>query len=85
MDDAAEFASVLECMISLGFSKEERDTIFKIIAAVLHLGEAQFTHCVREGQDGISVADDACLHGSEAKLIIYSSLCHINYPSAEFD
>ncbi|CAE7225641.1 rtcb [Symbiodinium sp. CCMP2592] len=59
VDDAAEFASVLECMISLGFSKEERDTIFKIIAAVLHLGEAQFTHCVREGQDGISVADDS--------------------------
>ncbi|CAE7372128.1 rtcb [Symbiodinium microadriaticum] len=58
VDDAAEFASVLECMVSLGFSKEERDTIFKIIAAVLHLGEAQFTHCVREGQDGISVADD---------------------------
>ena len=63
MDDVAEFAAVLECMVSLGFSQEERDTIFRVIAAVLHLGEAQFTPCPREGQDGISVADDTCLHG----------------------
>ncbi|CAE7654657.1 XI-F [Symbiodinium pilosum] len=59
VDDVAEFAAVLECMVSLGFSQEERDTIFRVIAAVLHLGEAQFTPCPREGQDGISVANDS--------------------------
>ena len=61
VDDAAEFTSVRECMVSLGFSKEERDTIFRVIAAVLHLGQVQFTPCVREGQDGVSVANDSCL------------------------
>ena len=60
VDDDAEFTSVRECMVSLGFSKEERDTIFRVIAAVLHLGEAQFTPCAREGQDGITVAEDPC-------------------------
>ncbi|CAJ1423783.1 unnamed protein product, partial [Effrenium voratum] len=61
VDDAADFGAVLDCMTSLGFSEEERDTIFRIAAAVLHLGELQFAPCAKNGADGVSVTNDSCL------------------------
>lgn len=61
LDDDAEFTAVLDCMSSLGFTQEERDTIFRIVAAVLHLGEVEIVACARNGSDGVSVAEDKTL------------------------
>jgi len=42
VDDERAFTDMVSCMDALGFSPEERDGIFKILAAVLHLGDLQF-------------------------------------------
>jgi len=42
VDDQEQFEEMTECMRSLGFSQEESDSVFKILAAVLHLGDMEF-------------------------------------------
>jgi len=59
VDDSSEFTQVLDCMMSLGFNAEERDSILKIVAAVLHLGNMEFVKTERNGQDGVDIKDDA--------------------------
>lgn len=41
-DEVREHKSLLTSMEILGFSPEERDTIFRIVAGILHLGNTQF-------------------------------------------
>eukprot|EP00931_Biecheleriopsis_adriatica_P076367 TRINITY_DN5007_c0_g4_i1.p1 TRINITY_DN5007_c0_g4~~TRINITY_DN5007_c0_g4_i1.p1 ORF type:complete len:1783 (-),score=512.44 TRINITY_DN5007_c0_g4_i1:78-4991(-) len=53
VDDKEGFEEMAECMISLGFSSDERESIFKLGAAVLHLGDMQF----QEGGDGSTICD----------------------------
>jgi len=43
VNDRRDFQEVMDCMTSLGFSLDERNAIFKIVAAVLHLGDMEFT------------------------------------------
>lgn len=44
----------------LGFTSEEQDTIFKILASVLHLGNVYFHRKqMRHGQEGVEVGSDA--------------------------
>lgn len=59
VDDRSDFTEVLECMTSLGFSLEERASIFKLVAAVLHLGNVEFSVVARDGDDGVRCADAA--------------------------
>mmetsp|Transcript_65426 Transcript_65426/g.156435 ORF Transcript_65426/g.156435 Transcript_65426/m.156435 type:complete len:1692 (-) Transcript_65426:12-5087(-) len=59
VDDVEEFKAMLECMLNLGFTAEERDTIFAVVAAVLHLGNLSFITVPREGQDGVQISDEA--------------------------
>ncbi|CAK0802707.1 unnamed protein product [Prorocentrum cordatum] len=42
VNDSSEFQEMMDCMNSLGFSGDERDSILKITAAVLHLGDLEF-------------------------------------------
>jgi len=42
VDDRQEFTEMVDCMHSLSFSAEERESTFKIAAAVLHLGDLDF-------------------------------------------
>lgn len=41
-DDAEDFRSLLSAMQVLGMSSDEQDAIFRILAAVLHLGNVYF-------------------------------------------
>lgn len=58
VDDAEEFEATHEAFEILNFSKEEREDVYKITAAVMHLGEMKFKQKGREEQaepDGLEV------------------------------
>ncbi|XP_039312298.1 unconventional myosin-XV [Solenopsis invicta] len=63
--DVQDFKALLSAMqvlgfSVLGFSSEEQDTIFKILASVLHLGNVYFHRKqMRHGQEGVEVGSDA--------------------------
>lgn len=42
VDDRRDFKEVLSSLVTLQFSKQEVDTLWRIVAAVLHLGNVQF-------------------------------------------
>jgi myosin heavy subunit len=50
VDDAADFAETLSAMKSVGLGGRGQEAIIKLLAAILHLGNAQFTeHASRQG------------------------------------
>lgn len=56
IDDLAEFQDTLNAMKVIGLSQAEQDQIFRMLAAILWIGNIQF----REGDDGYAaVADDS--------------------------
>lgn len=58
--DVQDFKALLSAMQVLGFTSEEQDTIFKILASVLHLGNVYFHRKqMRHGQEGVEVGSDA--------------------------
>ncbi|KAG7210137.1 hypothetical protein KM043_011699 [Ampulex compressa] len=58
--DVEDFKALLSAMQVLGFTSEEQDTIFKILASVLHLGNVYFHRKqMRHGQEGVEVGSDA--------------------------
>ncbi|XP_012225060.2 unconventional myosin-XV isoform X1 [Linepithema humile] len=58
--DVQDFKALLSAMQVLGFSSEEQDTIFKILASVLQLGNVYFHRKqMRHGQEGVEVGSDA--------------------------
>ncbi|CAJ1390719.1 unnamed protein product [Effrenium voratum] len=64
VDDASMLEEAADCMDGLGFSKEEKNSVFQIVAAVLHLGDMQF----EEGDDG-SVLPDGALTDKICELL----------------
>jgi myosin-15 len=55
--DAHDFQSLLTAMKVLNFTKNEQETIFKILAAILHLGNIYFTRNVDDpGHDLIQIS-----------------------------
>ncbi|KAI5800470.1 myosin-1 [Pyronema domesticum] len=55
IDDVAEFADTLNAMNVIGLSKDEQDQIFRMIAAILWLGNVRFKPS--ETSDGSEIAD----------------------------
>ncbi len=41
-DDDANFKNTVQCMDVLGFSEEEKDSIYKIISGILQIGNLEF-------------------------------------------
>jgi len=58
IDDALEFNDVIASLDSLGFSQDEKHSIFSIIAGIIQLGNVNFTSANVNGADG-STIDDA--------------------------
>lgn len=56
VDDNEMFDEMVDCMLSLGFTTEERDSIFKIVAGVLHLGDLDFEEHANSA-DGCKIRD----------------------------
>ncbi|XP_054281634.1 unconventional myosin-XV-like isoform X2 [Macrosteles quadrilineatus] len=58
--DAEDFQSLLSAMQVLGFTSDEQDTIFRILASVLHLGNVYFHRKqLKHGQEGVEIGSDA--------------------------
>ncbi|GLH06473.1 Unconventional myosin IC [Gryllus bimaculatus] len=58
--DNEDFQSLLSAMQVLGFTSDEQDTIFKILASVLHLGNVYFHRKqLKHGQEGVEIGSDA--------------------------
>lgn len=59
-EDAADFAEMKEAMGKIGFSGELQTTLFKLVAAVVHLGSIKFAaagggeHCTVENKDVVA-------------------------------
>lgn len=59
-DDEQDFRFLLAAMQVLGFTNEEQDTIFRILASVLHLGNIYFHRKqLKHGQEGVEIGSDA--------------------------
>eukprot|EP01043_Picozoa_sp_COSAG02_P009111 COSAG02_NODE_304_length_25204_cov_11.025095_17_plen_1285_part_00 len=54
VDDAAEFDEMYGALDSCGFSSDEQDAIFKLVAGILHLGNIDF---IPNGQDNAELAE----------------------------
>lgn len=66
VDDRKEFDEMAECMHSLGFADEERDSVFRLLAAVLHLGDLEFEE---HGKDGGCIISDSGLGEQVGQLL----------------
>uniref|UniRef100_A0A0K8SUT5 Unconventional myosin-XV n=1 Tax=Lygus hesperus TaxID=30085 RepID=A0A0K8SUT5_LYGHE len=58
--DSEDFQSLMSAMQVLGFTSDEQDTIFRILASVLHLGNVYFHRKqLKHGQEGVEIGSDA--------------------------
>ncbi|XP_073998346.1 unconventional myosin 10A isoform X4 [Rhodnius prolixus] len=58
--DSEDFQSLMSAMQVLGFTSEEQETIFRILASVLHLGNVYFHRKqLKHGQEGVEIGSDA--------------------------
>lgn len=59
-NDGQDFRFLLAAMQVLGFTNEEQDTIFRILASVLHLGNIYFHRKqLKHGQEGVEIGSDS--------------------------
>lgn len=59
-NDSEGFQSLMSAMQVLDFTSEEQDTIFRILASVLHLGNVYFHRKqLKHGQEGVEIGSDA--------------------------
>ncbi|XP_052130635.1 unconventional myosin-VIIa-like [Frankliniella occidentalis] len=58
--DSEDFQSLLSAMQVLGFTMDEQDNIFRILASVLHLGNVYFHRKqLKHGTEGVEIGSDA--------------------------
>ncbi|CAI8605283.1 unnamed protein product [Vicia faba] len=58
LDDSKEYLATRRAMEVVGISADETDAIFRIVAAVLHLGNIEFVKAVDEGMDSSKPKDE---------------------------
>lgn len=56
VDDSAEYQEVLSAMNTLQFSRELQDSILKLLAAILHIGNISFAAGATEGSSEVTPA-----------------------------
>jgi myosin heavy subunit len=86
-DDSKQFEIVKEAMETVGFSSSEKDEIFEIVAAILHLGQVIFKQEGNYGKvlshDVVKVAAQVSLFSSSftqlAQVLVYTSLSSLSY------
>lgn len=67
-DDAEDFDALISALEILGFSKIEKDTIFKLLASVLHIGNISFSRKQdKEHHETVEIEAES----AEIKLISY--------------
>lgn len=58
LDDSKEYLATRRAMDVVGINSDEQDAIFRIVAAVLHLGNIEFVKAVDEGTDSSKPKDE---------------------------
>ncbi|XP_058724156.1 myosin-7-like [Vicia villosa] len=58
LDDSKEYLDTRRAMEVVGISADETDAIFRIVAAVLHLGNIEFVKAMDEGMDSSKPKDE---------------------------
>ena len=71
IDDAADFHTVEAALTMMGFTEEETSAAWRIVAAILHLGNVSF---VKDEKDLAAIAPD-----TEAKLVAEVSVTSEHY------
>lgn len=78
INDKTDYKENCDAMTSIGFSPDERSTVWKIISAILHLGNLEF---VDDDQEQASVVNGDTELGTLANLLgtdkkqVYKALC----------
>ena len=62
VDDAADFTVLLQAMSTLGFTEDEQEDVFSLVATVMHLGQVQFNES--ESGEGSNVNSGEGRRGS---------------------
>lgn len=76
IDDAEEFDATHEAFDILNFTNEERENIYKVSAAVMHMGEMKFA---QKGRDEQAMQDETEEGDAAAKLLgVESELMYYN-------
>ncbi|XP_066263095.1 unconventional myosin-Va [Euwallacea similis] len=77
LDDLAEFQETENALSMLGFSEGEQESVFKILAGILHLGNIEFKQCLIEVEN--EQDQDGCvIPRGDKHLKILSELLHLD-------
>mmetsp|Transcript_12096 Transcript_12096/g.21961 ORF Transcript_12096/g.21961 Transcript_12096/m.21961 type:complete len:1369 (-) Transcript_12096:1170-5276(-) len=71
MDDYREFQDVVQSMDSLGFTTEEKHSVFSIISGIIQLGNVTFTEASMRGADG-NMGDGSTIDDPNSSLAVAS-------------
>ena len=74
VDDLADFKAMNSALDHFGMSPVDRQTVYQIVAAVLHLGNISFEECPDDSKGGCKISDG----NSRTSLEIASSLLDIS-------
>jgi myosin I len=73
IDDTADFAETIQAMKIIGLSKPEQDNIFRVLAAVLWLGNVTFRE---NDQGGVDIADQSVV--DFVAYLLETQSAHVN-------
>jgi myosin heavy subunit len=65
VDDDVQFKDTLKAMRVLDMSEEEQDRVFRIVSAILHLGDVEFERVEHKDEEGSTISSDT-LKSAEA-------------------
>lgn len=77
VSDADEFNGTLIALATLGFEKSEIDNIMRILAGVLHLGNVNFNHSVKEDREEID-QESCSIAYNDLSLNVLSDILKLN-------
>ncbi len=76
MDDYREFQDVVNSMDSLGFTQDEKHSIFSIISGIIQLGNVTFTAASIRGADGSTIDDIGQAYAVASQFGVDSNMLH---------
>lgn len=77
VDDLETFEETVNALTVLGFTTDEKEDLFKILASVLHLGNIQFVECMIE-QENEQDQEGCTILTSDKHMLILATLLQID-------
>jgi myosin heavy subunit len=76
MDDYREFQDVVQSMDSLGFTQDEKHSIFSILSGIIQLGNVTFSAANIRGADGSTIDDINAAYAVASQFGVDSNQLH---------